>query len=1016
MVFVLRPSQLAAEVRLEFPSGGSLAFLPAMMPGVAVAGPVAARKASDWLLAPVGNHASIPHDVEVEVYRNSQDEQFGSYSTLSEALNRLYEGTSSGERAALELLQNRLDHGGIKTDSDRHLAYALAKAYGDAGKPELAADLLNSIEARWPDSNLTFIHLAGVARARQAAEEYAAVIELLSPTVARYCADQQFVSEYELDCAKIMLMLAGANLMHASRGQQKELVHLANESLEKLLKTTTLRKSRTLTADTYSLLALAALISGSFSEANTYYQLAMVEFKSNLTTHLDQIRSNRVNRASVLNRLGKVSEAQRILREVLADSSEQMTAESQLGILFNLALTYEETGDWIQSYRYFKQSHDLAERIGDRFSTHLSGFRAASSLRESGDATGALAIHTSALKFFETESPELANRLRVEIARDYLDLGDLLSAQRMISEAMSVSDKIVSTRYRLDALATATEVAWLSADFEKMARYEQKFDSEFREADLLPGVKIDLYLLFLRHSKALGDKAKASEYAKEALDLMESVRRQFTAPAIPKSWAHRTHDLVSENLRRLFHVTCSHTTRCREEAFEMLERHENYWVRAGRRTRLNESLSDANSVEPALRAYRTAEANLVDAARKPEQLAVAMEQLDLARERYLDSRSNLALPEEITTLTFDEIQASLQPDTLVIRFHYDDSTETITAFAVGATQFQSHELSAPDLPRLLNQFALDRGADSHVAGQLYTTLFGNLGSVNWVEIDRLVFVLPALMASTPLAALPIPGSQEHLATRFQIIQTPSVSDFLNERVQPTPSANVADIAIFADPIFGEMIAAQTETEAFRSWSQNLKRLPFTAREAESIQRRFTNRNVVLAARRAATANNLLSEPFRNASVLHIATHGYFSEKTPDVVGLAVSPSNEVGDRGFVSLSQFLAKDIKSRLVIISGCETALGKQYNGAGLESLTSGLLSRGAGSVIGTLWPVDDRGTATFMSHFYAGLDLHDGNGAMALRSAQRAMVDSRRYRHPKYWSGFVMVASNQSYTRVL
>jgi CHAT domain-containing protein len=114
------------------------------------------------------------------------------------------------------------------------------------------------------------------------------------------------------------------------------------------------------------------------------------------------------------------------------------------------------------------------------------------------------------------------------------------------------------------------------------------------------------------------------------------------------------------------------------------------------------------------------------------------------------------------------------------------------------------------------------------------------------------------------------------------------------------------------------------------------------------------------------------------------------------------------------MREVLYKPFTSNLVVISGCETTLGKEINGEGFNSLSRGLLSQGVGSVIGTIWSISDRATPEFMQAFYTHLKQQQGNVSLALKLTKQSFVtDSklRRYRHPYYWAGFVLTSSNQS-----
>jgi CHAT domain-containing protein len=94
------------------------------------------------------------------------------------------------------------------------------------------------------------------------------------------------------------------------------------------------------------------------------------------------------------------------------------------------------------------------------------------------------------------------------------------------------------------------------------------------------------------------------------------------------------------------------------------------------------------------------------------------------------------------------------------------------------------------------------------------------------------------------------------------------------------------------------------------------------------------------------------------------------------------------------------------LVVLSGCETALGQEIRGEGLVGLTRGFIHAGARRVLASLWMVDDRATAELMKEVYARLFAAPPRPpAAALREAQVALWRRARWSHPYYWGAFVL-----------
>jgi len=109
--------------------------------------------------------------------------------------------------------------------------------------------------------------------------------------------------------------------------------------------------------------------------------------------------------------------------------------------------------------------------------------------------------------------------------------------------------------------------------------------------------------------------------------------------------------------------------------------------------------------------------------------------------------------------------------------------------------------------------------------------------------------------------------------------------------------------------------------------------------------------------------------------------------------------------GFMPLHDIYNLDLSADLVVLSACDTALGKDIKGEGLVGLTRGFMSAGSRSVIASLWKVDDRATAVLMGDFYKSM-LEDGlPPAAALRSAKQRLRQEKAWSAPYFWAGFVL-----------
>jgi CHAT domain-containing protein len=93
------------------------------------------------------------------------------------------------------------------------------------------------------------------------------------------------------------------------------------------------------------------------------------------------------------------------------------------------------------------------------------------------------------------------------------------------------------------------------------------------------------------------------------------------------------------------------------------------------------------------------------------------------------------------------------------------------------------------------------------------------------------------------------------------------------------------------------------------------------------------------------------------------------------------------------------------LVVLSACNSALGKEVRGEGLVGMVRGFMYAGAARVVASLWKVDDEATGELMRRFYHGMLKQDLTPADALRQAQIAMWKQKQWQAPFYWAAFVL-----------
>ena len=96
--------------------------------------------------------------------------------------------------------------------------------------------------------------------------------------------------------------------------------------------------------------------------------------------------------------------------------------------------------------------------------------------------------------------------------------------------------------------------------------------------------------------------------------------------------------------------------------------------------------------------------------------------------------------------------------------------------------------------------------------------------------------------------------------------------------------------------------------------------------------------------------------------------------------------------------------LNADLVVLSACETGLGRLIRGEGIEGLNRAFFYAGASSVLLSLWAINDQASYQLLERFY--VHLRSSNSIMsALREAKIEMINSGVLSHPYYWAGFIV-----------
>jgi CHAT domain-containing protein len=269
-----------------------------------------------------------------------------------------------------------------------------------------------------------------------------------------------------------------------------------------------------------------------------------------------------------------------------------------------------------------------------------------------------------------------------------------------------------------------------------------------------------------------------------------------------------------------------------------------------------------------------------------------------------------------------------------------------------------------------------------------------------------------------------------MVVQHEITCQPSASALAalrNDSRKRQPASNL--LIVFADPVFekddarfkadgGPVVAAQEQSrgaEGYRALrgvgspqeGQHIPRLFSSRDEAEAVMAATPEGSGLKAVGFEANKTRATSSELKQYRIIHFATHGILDSENPDLSGLVLSLFDKSGEPqdGFLRLNDIYNLELPADLVVLSACNTGLGKQIKGEGIIGLTRGFMYAGASRVMASLWKVDDEATAELIKYFYQEMLLKKKSPAEALRQAQIAMWRQNRWRSPYFWAAFIL-----------
>jgi CHAT domain-containing protein len=739
---------------------------------------------------------------------------------------------------------------------------------------------------------------------------------------------------------------------------------------------------------------------------------------------------------------GNVDEALRLHSSAYALYQSIHELSGQGFALKSLGETYFAFGDLNTAKRYFEEAQTFAESAND--------FRTQAAIQSGlGNVAFAERNYAEALQHHQ-HAVDLSASAEDRARRTLLSAKDLAAVGRH-TEAIAASETAGSEARsditRGDAFLRSA-LSHLALGDTSRAREALAEAAPIYERLQLAARQGDVQHAYSLAAKAEGDFQSAVAHGRAALDKIEALRERVAHPELRALNAAARRSYYQDQIDLLMELHAASKEQDSPYLREALSVDERSRARLTIDL-LGEAAVDLNrEMAPELvMRRRTLYAMLAEkrlqqerqnlpavVERLADEIGEIENQLTLLETEYRRANPAYARIENERTLDAQEIQGRLDSDTLLLQYALGEQQSYV--WAVTNESIRGLVLpSGDEIEALARAVHADLGKSPTLRprGRLEANL-GHLSDHVLLGVSdllstksRLLVAADGALQYVPFGVLPIATRDDHArytplvssVENREIVAVASMSATAAGERRPNTPAPRPSVAVFADPVMEETDSRFREHAATVSpqladaaalptrSGVSLSRLAYTGREAQAIANLLPNAENLIAVGFGANLDAVLQQDLRKYRYLHFATHGLVDSEHPPLSALALSQFDEQGRPrpGYLRLYDIYTLDLDADVVVLSACETGLGREIRGEGLIGLTQGFLYAGARNVVASLWQVPDRATSELMTRFY-GLLLSDGmNPAQALAAAQRSMAAERSTSDPYFWGAFVV-----------
>jgi len=806
-------------------------------------------------------------------------------------------------------------------------------------------------------------------------------------------------------------------------------------------------------ARSYSEQSLA--IAGPTKSSLTKKSLLPVEYGRARSLHtLGEIDLRHANHEKAVNALREAF----ALYEGLNSSGSSYNTQT-LEVLIALGKVYGEMGQYGRALVYLNKARQISKSSGDPttfanvinslgslfleqddyaaaqsyFNQSLAIYRSLRNEKEEARVLLNLAIikqrqghHDDALQLFNRtiEAATTAKLVDVQIAAGQ-GLGLVLTAKRDFPNALIAINQTLEIARRTNAKTREVELLWSAAQtYYEMQNYPES--ASLAEQALTLARSLRVPKLTYMATAALGEAYAADGKVESAITTLKESIDQIEALRNRVAGRQEGLQLFFENKVGPYHTLVKLLTE-QGKNFEALV----YAERAKGRVLLEAVRNNRVDLQDAL-----TEAEIIGAERLINKLSVISDQIQSKPgsestkqlNQQLDAaRGDLESFQERLAAAHPELQLRAGParplthaslNTLTPAKNFAYLEYVVTGDDVGLFILKQNEVSTDkelkyinlrvssnELRQKVNEFhsaLAERQPGYKPMGRELHRLLIEPVTNELQNIKTLCIIPDEILWTLPFQALTTPGGT-YLIEEYGLYYAPSLSVVNEMALRRRQQSSKESLIAFGNPVI----------ERNNKGNQNLHPLPEAEAEVAAVAGAVQTRVKRILVGREADEQTFKALAPQYATI-HLATHGVLDNRDPLNSHLLLTKTDgDIDNDGLLEAREIFNMRLNADLAVLSACETGNGRISPGEGVIGMSWAFFVAGARSVVVSQWRVNSGSTAQLMKNFYQALaqqqDLKGLNKSQALREAALRLLNDRRYRHPFYWAGFVLVSSN-------